>query len=111
MRSFQSDSKVNRDSVQLVFVQRPVRSGGLCDDCAQSADLSGGRDQGNPSVWSGRDLEPMGLKTQGSLIGRDAGVFRRVDKREQQQLRRLGVLAEIVRREREKDVELAVVRK
>jgi hypothetical protein len=27
MRSFQSDSKVNRDSVQLVFVQRPVRSG------------------------------------------------------------------------------------
>lgn len=112
MRSFQSDSKVSRDSVQLVFVQRPVRSGrGLCDDCAQSADLSGGRDQGASSVWSGRDLEPMGLKTQGALIGRDAGVFRRVDKREQQQLRRLGVLAEIVRREREKDVELAVVRK
>ena len=111
MRSFQSDSKVNRDSVQLVFVQRPVRNGGLCDDCAQSADLSGGRDQGNPSVWSGRDLEPMGLKTQGALIGRDAGVFGRVDECEQQQLCRLCVLAEIVRREREKDVEFAVVRK
>ena len=53
----------------------------------------------------------MGLKTQGALIGRDAGVFGCIDEREQQQLRRLGVLAEIVRREREKDVELAVVRK
>ena len=111
MQSFQSDSKVNGDSVQLVFVQRPAGNWGLCDDCAQSADLSGGRDQGGPSVRSGRDLEPMGLKTQGALIGRDAGVFGRIDEREQQQLRRLGVLAEIVRGEREKDVELTVVRK
>lgn len=29
MQSFQSDSKVNSDSVQLVFAQRPVRSGGF----------------------------------------------------------------------------------
>ena len=29
MQSFQSDSKVNGDSVQLVFVQRPAGNGGF----------------------------------------------------------------------------------
>jgi hypothetical protein len=45
------------------------------------------------------------------LIGRNAGIFGGVGEREQKKFHRFGVLAEIVGREREKDVEFTVVRK